>query len=140
MPEGAPATVSRRLRAALPKGEGRSAPAWTTYREVLGWSGWLAYGVPVSRILERVMRARICRPGSTYGRWDRGKRVSRKKICRPGSTYGGGVEKIVYVEKNLQARFLRTRKRQVERTVEIVGNVDSWKNRWLGRSYVRRPT
>jgi hypothetical protein len=70
------------------------------YREVWGWSGWLAYGAPVSRIFERVMRARICRPGSTtYGRWDREKRVCRKKICRPGSTYGGGVGRIVYVEK-----------------------------------------
>lgn len=62
-------------------------------------SGWLAYGALVCRIFQRVMWARICRPGSTYGRWDRGKRVSKKKICRPGSTYGGGVGKLAYVEK-----------------------------------------
>jgi hypothetical protein len=62
-------------------------------------SGWLAYGALVCRIFERVMWAKICRPGSTYGREDRENCVSRKKICRPGSTYGGGVGKIVYVEK-----------------------------------------
>jgi hypothetical protein len=41
-------------------------------------SDWLAYGALVSKIFEMVMRARICRPGSTYVREDRENHVRKK--------------------------------------------------------------
>jgi hypothetical protein len=47
-------------------------------------AGWLAYGALVCRKSLEVMWAKICRPGSTYGRGDRENHVSKKKICRPG--------------------------------------------------------
>lgn len=82
-PECAPAMLERRTERRSPKGSGRRS--WRGgIRDERKGAGWLAYGALVCRKSLEVMWAKICRPGSTYGRGDRENHVSKKKICRPG--------------------------------------------------------
>ena len=90
------------------------------------------------------MWAKICRPGSTYGRGDRENHVSKKKSAGQGFTYGARVGRNVYVKKNLQARVLHTWKGvkwvSPECTVRNAWHVASWNNRWLRIVHVRSAT
>ena len=77
----------RKVRAPLKRGAPRrvqdEGPRGGITFQIKG-AGWLAYGALVCRKSLEVMWAKICRPGSTYGRGDRENHVSKKKICRPG--------------------------------------------------------
>jgi hypothetical protein len=75
--------LERRSDAALPEGF-RTEVLEMGIRDERKGAGWLAYGALVCRKSLEVMWAKICRPGSTYGRGDRENHVSKKKICRPG--------------------------------------------------------